>query len=302
MSNSTGESHLTAKDSSLGHLTVRPEGGRPAEVHFLFERQDSRTANSLVASVISHVGIVLLVMLIMRIVPEAGSSSILPDRLPNDIVWLLEPGPGGGGGGGGNNTPEPPKKAELPGKEKLTVPAVKPPAPEITKKEEPPPEQTLNIPAKTMESGVDTSPGVLESNQASSSQGIGTGGGAGDGTGTGLGRGQGSGLGAGFGGGTGGGAYRPGNGVEVPTLVRDVKPQYTAEAMRAKIQGIVLLECIVMPDGNVGEVRVRRSLDPTFGLDQEAIKAARQWKFRPGTRFGEPVPVIVSIELTFSLR
>jgi outer membrane biosynthesis protein TonB len=47
---------------------------------------------------------------------------------------------------------------------------------------------------------------------------------------------------------------------------------------------------------------VVRSLDPTFGLDQEAIKAARQWRFRPGRLMGEAVPVLVTIELTFTLR
>jgi protein TonB len=72
--------------------------------------------------------------------------------------------------------------------------------------------------------------------------------------------------------------------------------------MRAKIQGTVLVECIVKPDGTVGDVQVIRSLDSTFGLDQEAIKAARQWRFRPGTLRGEPVPVTITIELTFTLR
>jgi TonB family protein len=57
-----------------------------------------------------------------------------------------------------------------------------------------------------------------------------------------------------------------------------------------------------MPDGTVGDVKVTRSLDSVFGLDQEAIKAARQWRFRPGMRMGEPVPVIITIELTFTLR
>jgi outer membrane biosynthesis protein TonB len=47
---------------------------------------------------------------------------------------------------------------------------------------------------------------------------------------------------------------------------------------------------------------VVRSLDNTFGLDQEAIKAAKQWRFRPGTRLGEPVPVLITIELAFTLR
>jgi protein TonB len=80
------------------------------------------------------------------------------------------------------------------------------------------------------------------------------------------------------------------------------KPQYTSQAMRAKIQGTVLLECIVQPDGTVGQVRVLRSLDPTFGLDQEAIKAARNWRFKPGIRRGEPVAVLVTIEMAFTLR
>jgi TonB family protein len=97
------------------------------------------------------------------------------------------------------------------------------------------------------------------------------------------------------------GVVRPGNGVASPRIIREVKPQYTAEAMRAKVQGGVLLECVVQTDGTVGDVRVIRSLDTTYGLDQEAIKAAKQWKFVPGTRNGEPVPVIVTIELTFTL-
>ena len=56
------------------------------------------------------------------------------------------------------------------------------------------------------------------------------------------------------------------------------------------------------PDGSVSNIQVVRSLDPTFGLDQQAIEAARKWKFKPGTRLGQPVPVLVSIELTFTLR
>jgi protein TonB len=71
--------------------------------------------------------------------------------------------------------------------------------------------------------------------------------------------------------------------------------------MRAKIQGVVLLDCVVKIDGSVGECGVARSLDATFGLDQEAVKAARQWRFLPGKRLGQPVPVLVTIELRFNL-
>ena len=128
------------------------------------------------------------------------------------------------------------------------------------------------------------------------------GGGAGTGQGTGIGPGRGSGLGPGEGGNTGGGVYRPGNGVELPRVLREVRPNYTADAMRAKVQGTVLIEAVVLPDGTVGQVQVVRSLDTTFGLDQEAIKAAKQWRFAPGTRMGQPVSVLVTIELTFTLR
>jgi protein TonB len=96
--------------------------------------------------------------------------------------------------------------------------------------------------------------------------------------------------------------YRPGNGVTTPRVLREVRPNYTSDAMRAKVQGVVVLECIVRPDGTVGDVHVTRSLDSTFGLDQEAIKAAKAWRFAPGMRMGEPVPVLISIELTFTLR
>jgi protein TonB len=72
--------------------------------------------------------------------------------------------------------------------------------------------------------------------------------------------------------------------------------------MRAKVQGRVVVECIVNADGTVGDARVVRSLDDVFGLDQEALKAAKQWRFQPGTYRGQPVPVRITIELTFTLR
>jgi periplasmic protein TonB len=154
----------------------------------------------------------------------------------------------------------------------------------------------------TMSAAEETKAGAIDSKEDTTSQGTGREGGAGTGVGTGIGNGQGSGLGEGSGGGTGGGVYRPGNGVESPRLLRSVRPNYTAEAMRAKMQGVVRLEGVVLPDGTVGDLKVTRSLDPVFGLDQEAIKAAKQFRFVPGTRFGEPVAVLVSFEIEFTLR
>jgi TonB family protein len=96
------------------------------------------------------------------------------------------------------------------------------------------------------------------------------------------------------------GRYRVGYGVTVPKVVREVKPRYTSDAMLAKVQGSVLLECVVDVDGTVSDARVERSLDPV--LDIQALNAARQWQFEPGTKDGMPVPVVVVIELTFTLK
>jgi TonB family protein len=304
------EPHASAEPafrSDLGHLAVKVEGLRPPELQFSFERQPKRVSASLVSSIGVHVllGLFALVMTVYGPDPRSSQPET-PERLNKEIVWLNVPGPGGGGGGGGNQMKEPPRKAELPGRDKITVPAVKPPNPApLPKVEDTPPQvQTLRIPAKTLGDAEQTQVGAIEGTNALAtlSQGSGSGGGAGTGTGTGIGPGQGSGLGPGYGGGTGGGAYRPGNGVELPRVLREVRPNYTADAMRAKVQGTVWVEAVVLPDGTVGEATVVRSLDPTFGLDQEALKAARQWRFVPGTRFGQPVPVLVTIELTFTLR
>ena len=98
--------------------------------------------------------------------------------------------------------------------------------------------------------------------------------------------------------------YAPGpaSGVTVPRVVKEVRPQYTARAMQKKIQGSVWLSCVVSTGGKIVEVKVTKSLDDEFGLDQEAIKAASQWEFEPGKKDGTPVAVRVTIELTFTLR
>jgi protein TonB len=295
MTTQHGQAQQPARRPS--HLTVRPEG-EGADVRSLFDANDSRVGSTRVMSgAVVHVVAIVLLVVIARFLPEKVYETILPDRLSEDIVWLSEPGPGGGGGGG-NKSPEPPKPAELEGQKKITVPAVKPPEPTPEPLPEPAPvvEPQLTLPAQQMAAATTISPGAIgpPTDSPSDSRGSGTGTGAGPGTG--------SGLGPGSGGGTGGGAYRPGSGVTLPIVLQEVKPQYTAEAMRAKVQGTVLLECVVLPDGRVGPVEVVKSLDSSFGLDQEAVKAAKKWRFRPGMRFGEPVAVLVTIELTFTLR
>jgi protein TonB len=293
-------------NESAGHLSVHVEGAHPVDIPFMFEQPQKRIAPAFAGSLISHLLLGLLVLIGVRFSADtATSAAVLPDQPNQHIIWLSQQGPGGGGGGGGNRMKEPPRVAELPGKDKITVPVTKPPKLEMQQvKKEPDPVAQLNIPAKPLSAAQDSLPGAIEAppGPPTLSQGSGTGGGAGTGTGTGVGPGSGSGLGLGSGGGTGGGVYRPGNGVTLPRVLQEVRPMYTSDAMRAKVQGTVLLECVVRPDGSVSDVQVIRSLDPTFGLDQQAVIAAQKWRFAPGTRLGEPVPVLITIELTFTLR
>ena len=266
---------------------------RPDEYSFGFESAKSKVGAG--TSILTHIALIAVVLLIIRFAPQVLPPEISEQLNIDMVAFLPIPGPGGGGGGGGDPKPEPPRKAQdEQKKDPISVPVQKAPDPTPEQPKEPPPLEPI-VPFTPMSSAELTLPGVV-------SQSAPTTGGAGSGPGTGAGSGQGSGMGPGYGGGFGGGAYRPGSGITLPTVLREVKPAYTADAMRAKVQGSVWLECIVMPDGSVGEVKVTRSLDPIFGLDQEAIKAAKMWKFRPGMRQGEPVPVIITIELTFTLR
>ena len=95
--------------------------------------------------------------------------------------------------------------------------------------------------------------------------------------------------------------YKTGDkGVKAPVLSREVKPNYTESAMRRRVQGTVELSAVVRENGVPDTFTVLRALDEE--LDQQAIEALRQWRFKPGTLDGKPVPVSVNVELTFTLR
>lgn len=98
--------------------------------------------------------------------------------------------------------------------------------------------------------------------------------------------------------------YAPGKGggVTLPKLVKESKPRYTASAMQAKVAGIVRLEAIVEVDGRIKEAAVVSSLDKEHGLDDEAIKAVKEWRFTPGTKDGKPVAVKIEVEMSFTLK
>jgi TonB family protein len=257
----------------------------------------------------------------------SSEARIVPEQLsPARLVFLVKPGPGGGGGGGGLKQPAPSKPAQLKGTSALKSPVPvervvkrpvpepappKPPVPEVRPVErpvEPPPPAAKPDPVPPVVAPVVSAPadpkeqpGVLTSgNPASTSQGSGTGGGSGVGAGTGIGEGTGSGIGEGSGGGTGGGPFRPGSGITPPSIVQEIKPDYTDDARRRGITGDVVLEIVVRSDGRVGNVRLVQGLGG--GLDQRAIDAVRQWRFAPAKRFGTPVDVLVEVAVEFRLR
>jgi protein TonB len=280
-----------------------------------------RSPGALVASGALHGGALVAFLLLTMGVAA-------PTALPSTqmrLVFLAMPGPGGGGGGGGLKQPAPPPKAQMKGLAMARSP-VPPPRPPTTRPPEPEPKKTPppvapepvakpveppppappkplpQVVAPVAQASADATDkaGVLADARDSDSHGPGTGSGAGTGQGTGIGEGTGSGIGPGSGGGTGGGPYRPGAGITPPSIMREVRPDYTEEARRRGLEGDVELEIVVRSDGSVGNVKILRGLGS--GLDQRAVDAVRQWRFSPAKRFGTPVDVMVQVGVEFKLR
>ncbi len=196
-------------------------------------------------------------------------------------------------------------KSRATGKEKITVPVKKPePAPVEPPKIDPPVEE-LNIPAKTMAAAETPLAGALEPPKVAETASQGTGSGGGGGTGTGTGQRFRTRLGP---------RRRRGRRHRRRRLSAGQRRHPSACALREEAS--IHRRCHARQGAGHRLAGVRRharrygrrrsrscaSLDSVFGLDQEAIKAARQWRFMPGMRSGEPVPVLITIELTFTLR
>jgi TonB family protein len=227
-----------------------------------------------------------------------------PTPIPPDsrLVWLLAAemsggSPSGGGMSGGDRQPAPPQAAQIRGPGEIAVPGSRDVriVPDSDPKDHPE-SPAVVVPFQPATAGVEDIAGALKDVRVgelpSRGPGSGPGGGDDDGSRPGATRGP----------GVGDGPPGSGGGIEWPVPVLQVKPQYTTEAMRAKLQGMVTLEVVVQPDGTVGDAKVVRSLDPVFGLDQAAIAAVKAWRFKPGTRAGKPISMLVTIELTFTLR
>lgn len=121
----------------------------------------------------------------------------------------------------------------------------------------------------------------------------------GNGSGTGLGSGNGSGIGPGSGGNMGGGPKRIGGGVSAPVLIYSVEPEFSEEARKAKVAGNVLVNLWVDTNGLPSHVHVIRGVG--MGLDEKAIEAVRQYRFKPAMENGRPVLVELNVEVNFQI-
>jgi protein TonB len=193
------------------------------------------------------------------------------------------------GGGGGQRGPTPVTKGTPPKfADQQIVPPKAPPLQEPKIKIDPTIEvqKDVKMPSSLPQIGVANSPIVGPPSM-------------GGGHGTGLGSGNGAGLGPGSGGNTGGGPRRIGGGVSAPQLIYSVEPEFSEEARKAKVAGNVLVNLWVDTNGLPSHVHVIRGVG--MGLDEKAVEAVKQYKFRPAMENGKPVLVELNVEVNFQI-
>jgi TonB family protein len=258
------------------------------------------------SSAVSFVTHAVIIGLILLFTLEQWHERALQKKLavtPVDVSPFIPPSPlkdtMGGGGGGGNHEVVEASKGKLP--KMVKVPLA---PPQILKLDHPKlaVEPAVMMPQQIKLPDNPNMPniGVPQSPQiALASQGGGSGSGFGSGSGGGIGSGNGNGIGPGTGGGYGGGLYHPGGGVSNPVLVYAPDPEFSDEARRAKYQGVCVVSLIVDAQGNPQRVRIVRPLG--MGLDEKALEAVREYKFKPAVYQGHPVPVEINIEVNFRI-
>lgn len=220
---------------------------------------------------------------------------VVPPYLPP--VTAPAPQSMGGGGGGGFHQPIEANKGHLPPIEKAPInpPELQVDHPKLAVAPAVVMPQQIKLPDNNM-----PNLGIPQSTQVEmKSQGSGSGSGFGQGGGGGIGAGDGGGIGSGTVGGYGGGVMKVGGGVTAPVVIHRVVPEFTDEARRVKFQGVASIGLIVDAQGNPEAVHVVNPLG--MGLDQKAVEAVRQYKFKPAMFQGHPVPVQLVIEVDFHM-
>lgn len=194
------------------------------------------------------------------------------------------------GGGGGQRGPTPVSKGQLP---KFADTQITPPkAPPMEQPKIKMPDPTIEV-QKDLKMANNNMPNLGMPNSPLMGDSMG------NGRGSGLGSGNGSGLGPGSGGNYGGGLRHVGGGVSSPEVIFKVEPEFSEEARKAKFMGVVTVNLVVDTKGLPENVRVIRGVG--MGLDEKALEAVRQYRFKPAMENGKPVPVQVNVEVNFQI-
>ncbi|PYV12622.1 MAG: hypothetical protein DMG07_16775 [Acidobacteria bacterium] len=297
-----------------GPLFIPSVFADPQALAFERERFRARRLRAGTASFALHLA--LLGAALFLLIPRAR-----PLPVPDGIVFVSPPfyspfegtGPdGGGGGGGGKRQKTPASGGRMPDTTRVqfTAPDPQEPLPLVPAEDLLASSASVQMPIDIPQDQSLPVGDVSAPPSDRRSSGPGAGGGIGTGVGTGLGPGTGPGVGPGSDGGMGGGRgggigpgqgpFVVGDGVRPPTPLSQPLPMYTEEARKARVEGIVQIQAVVRRDGSVDSFKVTRGLG--HGLDESAIKTiAARWRFRPGTRNGQPVDVVANIEVSFRL-
>jgi protein TonB len=250
-----------------------------------------RSPTSTAIAVGAHVVIILLIIwIVARHVVTAA-----PPKL--EMTQLMAPPPPPPiapkteqiGGGGGQHDLAPVTKGHLPKLEQEQI--VPPKAPPTI-----PPKLAVDpsvVVQKDLKMADNTMPNIGAPNSTLNGFSMG------NGNGTGLGSGNGNGIGPGSGGNTGGGVMHIGGSVRPPVLTFQPDPEFSEEARKAKFSGNVQVYLIVDEQGNPSHVRVVRGVG--MGLDEKAVEAVRQYKFKPAMQNGKPVKVDLYIDVNFQI-
>ena len=220
----------------------------------------------------------------IRDVEQVHSSIRLVDPVLETVAKSAEDS----GGGGGQPGEMPVSKGHLPKvAEQQVAPPVNPPLeqPKIAL------EPTIDLHDVRLADNAMPNVGMPTSVVAGTALGGGVGGG--------IGTGNGPGLGPGSGGNTGGGVKRIGGSVTKPELVYSVEPEFSDEARRAKMSGDVDVYLWVDEHGNPTHVRVAHGIG--MGLDERAVEAVKQYRFKPAMENGKPVAVEMYVVVNFQI-
>jgi periplasmic protein TonB len=250
-------------------------------------------------SVAAHAAVFVLIVLLPLIAKKDRVQKPMEQLTQLDArTYLPSTQLAGGGGGGGSHDILPVTKGKLP---KFEQQPIVPPM--LALNEHP---RLMTDPAIVMPRNLELPPDLMpnlgdpQTNIAGPvSNGSGELAGMGSGSGGGIGPGKGNGYGPGEGGGYGGGVYQVGGGVLAPKLIYAVDPEFSDEARRAKFQGTCVVTLVVDAEGNPQRVHVVGHLG--MGLDERAAAAVRQYKFKPATLQGRPVPVEIIVEVIFRI-